>query len=68
MYDNMSDYFNDALSKFQCGFRRGFGAQNSLLYMKETIRKTRDNHGVFVAVMTALSKAFDCISHELLIA
>ena len=36
--------------------------------MIETIRKTRDNHGVFAAVMTDLSKAFDCISHELLIA
>ena len=68
MHDNMSDYFNDVLSKFQCGFRKGFGAQNCLLFMIETIRKTRDNHGVFAAVMTDLSKAFDCISHELLIA
>ena len=68
MHDNMSDYFNDVLSKFQCGFRKGFSAQNCLLYMIETIRKTRDNHGVFAAVMTDLSKAFDCISHELLIA
>ena len=36
--------------------------------MIETIRKTRDNHGIFAAAMTELSKAFDCISHELLIA
>ena len=68
MHDNMSLYFNDVLSKFQCGFRKGFGAQNCLLYMIETIRKTCDNHGVFAAVITGLSKAFDCISHELLIA
>ena len=67
MHDNMSDYFNDVLSKFQCGFRKGFGAQNCLLYMIETLRKTCDKHGVFAAVMTDLSKAFDCISHELLI-
>ena len=33
MHDNMSDYFNDVLSKFQCGFRKGFGAQNCLLFM-----------------------------------
>ena len=26
MHDNMSDYFNDILSKFQCGFQKGFGA------------------------------------------
>ena len=68
MHDNMSNYFNDVLSKFQCGFRKGFGAQNCLLYMIETLRKPRDKHGVFAAVMANLSKAFDCISHELLIA
>ena len=55
----MRDYFNDVLSKFQYGFRGGFGAQNCLLYMIETIRKIRDNHGMFAAVMTDLSKAFD---------
>ena len=51
--------FDDLLSKFQFGLRKKFGAQNSLLYMKETIRKPRDNYGVFAAVMTDLCKAFD---------
>ena len=32
MHDNIIDYFN-VLSKFQCGFRKGFGAQNCLLFM-----------------------------------
>ena len=68
MHDNMSDYFHDVLSKFQCGFRKGFSAQNCLLFMIETIRKTGDNHGVLAAVMTDLPKVYDCISHELLIA
>ena len=54
MHDNMSDYFNDFLSKCQCGLRKGSGAQNCLLYMIETIRKTRDKHGVFAVVMTDL--------------
>ena len=67
MHDNISDYFNDVLSKYQCGFRKSFGAQNYLLYMIETIRETRDNHRVFAAVMTDLSKAFHCIFHELLV-
>ena len=59
---------NGVWLKFQCGFRKGFGTQNCILYVIETIRKTRDNHGVFTAVVTNLSKAFDCISHELLVA
>ena len=35
MHDNMSNYFNDVLSKFQCGFWGGFGPQNCLFYMYE---------------------------------
>ena len=57
MPDNMSDYFNDVLSKFQCGFRKGFGAQNCLLYMSETIQKARDDHGVFTVVIIAFPYA-----------
>ena len=68
MHDNMSDYFNDLLSKFQCGFRKGFCVPNRLLYMIEIIQKTRDNHGVFAAAMTGISKVFISISHELLTA
>ena len=36
--------------------------------MIENIRKIRDYTGVFVAVLMDLSKASDCISHELLLA
>ena len=32
------------------------------------MKKIRDNKGVFAAVLTDLSKAFDCIHHGLLIA
>ena len=36
--------------------------------MIEKIRKIRGSKGVFAAILTDLSKAFDCISHELLLA
>ena len=36
--------------------------------MIEKMGKIRDSKGVFAAVLTDLSKAFDCISHELLFA
>ena len=32
------------------------------------MRKNRDTEGVFAAILTDLSKASDCISHELLLA
>ena len=52
----------------QCGFRKGFNAQHCLLTMVEKLRKTLDEGGETGAVLTDLSKAFDCIDHNLLIA
>ena len=68
MQEQINDYFDSILSKFQCGFRKGFSAQHCLLVMIEKFRKARDQKGVFAAVLTDLSKAFDCIPHNLLIA
>ena len=36
--------------------------------MIEKLRKNRDKKGIFAAVVSDLSKAIDCISHDLLIA
>ena len=64
----LNEYFAKFLSKFQFGFRNGFSTQHCLLVMIEKLRKIRDETGVFAAVLTDLSKAFDCIPHQLLIA
>ena len=64
----MYDYFDSTFSKHQRGFRKGHSPQHCLLYMIEKLKQSRDNNNVFVAVLTDLSKACDCINHELLIA
>ena len=64
----LSELFESMLSKCQCGFRKGYGAQHCLLMMLETWKEAADNNKAFGALLTDLSKAFDCLSHDLLIA
>ena len=68
MQEKHDEYFVDLLSKYQCGFRQSYETQNCLLAMIEKQRKIRDKKGIFAAVLIDLSKAFDCIPHNLLIA
>ena len=70
-----SNYFDNILSKilfflsfFQCGFRKGYSPHYSLFLMIDKCKKVVDTNTVFGAVLTDLSKAFDCICHDLLFA
>ena len=58
----------NALSIFQCGFRKKYSTQHALIGMIEKARKILDKGGTFGALLTDLSKAFDCMTHDLLIA
>ena len=64
----LSEFFERILSKFQCGFRKVYGAQHCLLMMLETWKEATDNKKAFEALLTDLSKAFDFLSHDLFIA
>ena len=61
-------FFNTVFSKYQCGFRKGFSSQHCLITLLEQRKKSIDQGLVFGALFTDLSKAFDCLSHELLVA
>ena len=56
------------LSKYQCGFRKHFSSQQCLILMLEKWKQTLDSKGVSGALLTDLSKAFDCLEHDLMIA
>ena len=69
MQGQMKDYIDKHLYPYLCGYRKGFNAQYVLTSMIEKWKTWLDkNDGLAGAVCMDLSKAFDTINHELLIA
>ena len=68
LFKQMNLFFENILSKYQCGFRKGASVQHCLLLMIEKWKKSMDDKKSFGALLTDLSKAFDCLVHDLLIA
>ena len=64
----IQSYFEKIISSYQCSFHKGFDSQHCLIALIEKWKKSVDSSGVFGALMTDLSKVFDCLSHKLLIA
>ena len=68
MQKRISDYIGKFLSPFLCGYRKGFSTQYALLTLIERRKFCLDKQGFIGALLMDLSKAFDTINHELLIA
>ena len=68
MYEEIMDYIENSLSPFLFGFRKGHSTEQCMLAMFEEWKKALDDKCSAGAILTDLSKAFDCINHDLLIA
>ena len=68
LQSQMKEYIENFLSPYLCGYRKGFSTQTALLSLIEKWRKALDAKGFAGAILMDLSKAFDTINHELLIA
>ena len=68
MNEQILAYMEKFLSAFIFAYRKRHGHQYCLVVMIEMWKKALDEDKVGGAILTDLSKAFDCISHELLIA
>ena len=68
MSKQIKQYVEKYLSPYLCGYRSGFNSQYALVAMVEKLKKCLDEGGVTGAILMDLSKAFDTINHELLIA
>ena len=61
------ELFDNILSKFQSGFRKGHGTRHCLLLVLEIRKGATDNNKVFIALLTAIfrrilieSRSVDC--------
>ena len=68
MFDQPYTYMNSFLKKLLCGFRKSHSTQYALFKLLQARLKEIDNLGFIGTVLMDLSKAFDYLSHNLLIA
>ena len=54
--------------KFHCGFRKGYSTQQCLIALIQNREYDTDKVKPIGALLTELSKTFDCLPHELLVA
>ena len=64
----MTKFFETIFSRYKCGFRKSFSTQQCLLAMLEKWKRSTDKDKTFGALITDLSKVFNCLDHDLLIA
>ena len=64
----INDFMDKRFSKYLCGFRKGYSTQHSLLDLINKWKNCLHKKGKVGAVLMDLSKAFDCLPHDLLIA
>ena len=63
----LEEFYKDILSDFISAYRRKFSCETALLKLTEDWRQSRDNREIVAIVSMDLSKAFDTISHTLLL-
>ena len=68
MYNQILSYIDKLLSSYLFGYIQGYSTEQCLIVMLGLWRKALDNKGTAGAILTDLSKAFDCLNHNLLLA
>ena len=66
--NSLSEYVENTLFEFIAAYRKTYSSNNVLLRLIENWKKHLDNKNIVGTVLMDLSKAFDCIPHDLLIA
>ena len=68
MYDQLYGYIEHFLNQLLCGFRKAHSTQDALIRLLQKWQKGLDSEGFIGTILMDLSKAYDCLPHDLLIA
>ena len=68
MFNQISFYTDKFWSPFLCGYRKGYNAQHALLSLLDKWHVSLGNKRFGSVILMDLSKAFDTLNHDLLIA
>ena len=64
----MSIFVDKFLSPYMCGYKKGFSTQQVLFSLIETWKKVFDRKGYGGAILMDISKTFDTINYDFLLA
>ena len=66
--EQLNPFFENCFSTLICGFRKGHSTQHALLRLLHHWQRALDNSKIVGTVLMDLSKAYDCLPPDLLIA
>ena len=68
IYDQLSEYLEKYLSSILCGFRKAHSTQHALCKLLQAWQEELDKGGFAGTILMDLSKAYDCLPHDLFVA
>ena len=66
--NQLSSYFDNIFCNLLCGFRKRHSTQHALMQLLRSWQKSLDDGNIVGTILMDLSKAFDCLPHDLIIA
>ena len=68
LYDQLSEYLEKYLNTLLCGFRKPHSTQHALFKLLQAWQEELHKSGFMDRILMDLSKAYDCLPHDLLVA
>ena len=68
MYDQLYEYAETFLNNLLFGFRKAHSTQHALFRLLQKWQKELDSSGIVGTILMDLSKVYDCLPHDLVIA